>query len=369
MSTTMRVLFVGLALSLTACSSRVSGGPIGVCTPGSSVVSTTAPVKGAAAGQLSKVAVEMNVGEFRLLETKGYDRTLLDACTSGHTVLEWSNRGYWDALRNEFHFVGQGHQSCEKHLVYTESSDSWTTATAPSFGGIGHGYEHNAMDPATGDMFYRGYNSKRIRKYSASSGVWSDIPAVPTGQIQCCGAIEYFPDMQGLIFVDSWAGVWLYEEQTNSWSQLAGGLLHGGGGDVAKSLGPYHNFATYHPTQKSVVFGGGNGSNAIFAVNARGEIDRLADSPAPLGIGSGILLPNPASCNFMAFYNDGQMYELQMASNTWVSAGKHPIMRHAQNWRVGAVLEPQSVFMFITYNFENSKVLLYKYGIGAADRK
>ena len=347
---------IGLALLLTACSSGFNSGPLIGCTAGSSVGSTTAPVNGAVAGRLSQVAAEMSVGEFRLLNTNGYNASLLDACDGSHTVLEWADRGYWDPLRNQFHFVGQGHYACEKHLVYTESTNSWSTAVSPSFGGIGHGYEHNAMDPATGNLFYRAYNSKSIRKFFSSCGKWTDLPKIPTRNVQVAGAAEYFPELHGLVFVDSSAGVWLYREPTNSWSRLASA-------GTTKAIGAYHNFSAYHPGQKMVLFGGGNGSTAVFKVDDKGTVSQVARSPAELGIKRGIVLPNSVTGNFMAFYDNGQLYEYRVASNSWANVGNHPIMNYTKHWRVGAVVESRGVFMFITSDLNNSKVLLYKYGI------
>lgn len=56
----------------------------------------------------------------------------------------------WDPVKREVRFVGQGHNEAEKMIVYSESDNSWKGISGPNSGGIGHGYDHNAINPATG---------------------------------------------------------------------------------------------------------------------------------------------------------------------------------------------------------------------------
>src|SRR5262249_43509468 len=149
-------------------------------------------------------------------------------------------------------------------MMYSESTNTWSygpyppvgcqsgTPTNPCFA---HGYDHSTVDPATGDFYYRHYNSTKVYRYRGGS--WAAIAPIALSSIQCCGALEYFPDMGRLIFVDGDWGVMAYNPSTDSWSRVANGNVNVVSTLAVLTMSSYNNFAVYNPVAKVVLFGGG----------------------------------------------------------------------------------------------------------------
>jgi len=318
----------------------------------------------ARASVLSDAADGLQPGEWTELQTQGYSESLLSACKGGSTIFEWANKAVWDPVNREVHFVGQGHVACAKHIRYQEGSNSWSTAALPSgIGDFGHGYEHNAVNPLNGDIYYRSYSADKIEKYSAASKSWSVLPRIGT-KTQVAGGIAYFPEADGLLYVDGDYGVYFYSNSSNSWSLVANTTLMIDGGKPQLSTASYHNFASYNPADKVVYFGGGNGSKNVYKFDAQRRVSQIANSPVSIGINSAITLADPSSGKQLVFSNDGSIYAYNSQANSWSGAGTHPVMSHALDWRVATPISTHGVIMFMTWRFSSSKVLLYRYAEG-----
>jgi hypothetical protein len=314
---------------------------------------------------LALAASQMQVGDFRILETNGFGGELLEV-PGGHTILEWGSQAYWNPMSRSLHFQGAGHYDEGKYIIYHEDSNTWELRMINSRAGeieLGHAYGHNALNPANGDFYFRGYLSKTIYKYLSESNSWYRYTDVATGDgVQVASAIEYFPEMGGLVFVDSYIGVWVFDEGDASWTQYADGALSGGTNRRLDMNGSYNQFAVYHPTQKIVLFGGGNGSENIWKMNAEGFIQQVSNSPLNIGSqGLNLILPNTRNGTFNVFADTGNVYEYSVQSDRWQVVGRHAVQDYTRHWKAGGYIPEYNVAMFITYNFESSKVLLYKF--------
>lgn len=280
----------------------------------------------------------------------------------GKTILEWSEQAYWDPARNKILFNGQGHLATPKQLVYTAGSNAWSNGTTDGCnapGGENHGYDHNAMDPATGRLFYRCYNSKNIRVQNPDTGAWSAYSSVPTADPQqVAGALEWFPDMNGIVFVDSRLGVWHRNDSTGTWTQIAGGTVDTAAFNI--SIGTHSNFAVYNPSCSCLFLGGGQGNPNMYRVTNLGAISQVAGLTAGLGIASAVVLPNSANNTLLAFHNDGNIYQYSIASNVWSDVGNHSVFSTADEWRIGGAIEEYGVFFFILEN-ATPNFWVYKY--------
>ena len=74
--------------------------------------------------------------------------------------------------------------------------------------------------------------------------------------IQCCGALEWFPDQGRLIFIDGDWGGWSYDPGSNSWTHLFRTNGNDGSGLPQYPMASYTNFAEYSKLG-FLVFGGG----------------------------------------------------------------------------------------------------------------
>src|SRR5262249_33122946 len=147
-----------------------------------------------------------------------------------HHILEDADKAVWDRRTRTFRYFGQGHLSQPKFIKYNDDTNTWTTETQPPWAfttDFRHAYHHNAYNPflgAQGPYYFREYNSGLLRIYNVATGVWSNSANDPDVAVQCCGALEYFPEMGRILFFGDQNGSFgmlkAYDAGANSWSQL-----------------------------------------------------------------------------------------------------------------------------------------------------
>ena len=231
------------------------------------------PFSAANATALSDVAGSMQPGTFAELPSmsgwnSGSILNPLDVsgCTTGDYITQYAEKAPWDPVNKRMVFVGQTHGSCYagRFVMYSDSSNSWSqgpwpsgvcqsgTASSPCFS---HAFGHNTVDTTTGDFYFR--QAYTMKFFRFRGGSWSSIPAPPTQSSQCCGALEYFPDMKRLLYLDGDWGLWAYDPSANSWKQLANAsVANATAGLLNLAMPSTVVFSLYNPVQKVVLFGG-----------------------------------------------------------------------------------------------------------------
>ncbi|MCF6263053.1 MAG: hypothetical protein L3J24_05640 [Xanthomonadales bacterium] len=296
---------------------------------------------------LSIAAASMEVGESMIFDTIGFDYDLVNACGASTFIVDWARDAVWNSFNQEIHFIGQGHYACQKHIKYLENDNTWYEVSRADWEDVGirHAYEHNTIDTGTGAFYYGRYNSKSIKKYL--NGNWTTLPSFP-GPRAITRAIEYFPEMNGLVVLDSQAGILLFNEITDEWSVLSGPV----------EMGAYHVFAEYSPVHKVIIFGGGNGSTKVNKLTADGTVDtNIADSPVVLGVASnqGLVQVDTSTGNFLAFLDNNTQYEYDVASDSWSFFDDENISISST---ISVVIPEYDVILFAS----RSGVTLYKLG-------
>jgi hypothetical protein len=287
-------------------------------------------------------------------------------------ITQYSDRGVWDPVSHEFFFYGAAHgdsaqnQLCRKFVKYSESDNSWSVLPDPGFW-TAHAYEHQTIDPSTGLLYYRSYNSTEVRAYNTRTNVWNLLPNIPMGPHQVAGALEYFPDRHGLVFVDGDWGVWFYNLSTH-WTQVA--HTNGGGsqGLPVLRMGPYHNFSAYSPIYKLVLFGGGNGSSNVYKMDAKGHISTAKSPSFAIGVTATIVSIDPVSGKYLVITSAKQSYEYDPGTDAWTQLDipPAPFFGIGPDGPVfGAVAAPISnygIVIFVKYAHDGkSSVFLYKH--------
>ena len=296
----------------------------------------------------------------------GYGYELLKACGAGggdcgDNILNYADKGLWSPSAREIHFLGKGAGGREfKFISYSESSNTWVREAkpywdqSPSGTTYGHGYEHSAVDPARGDVYWRNYNSTDVFKWARATKSWFQLSAAPNPAV--AAAIEYFPDRAGLLLVGG-GSVHFYTATGNSWTRAAQGLAMGG----------YHNVAVYNPVRKLVVFGGGNGSRSLYAMNASGEIRPLPVAPVDVAVNSSILTVDPASGQLLLFGSNGSFHEFDFARGSWrtLESANVPIFNGSSNqveYRVAVPISTHGVIAILTFDGRaGNRVYLYRH--------
>ena len=212
------------------------------------------------ASLLKDEAAKLSAGSIVELAVSGYDDALIDA-GAGHHILQYSDKGVWDPNTCQALFVGGGHLSTVKYIAYSASQNQFFHAANPSwwcdtfaasnpYSCSTHAYGHNALDPATGRMFFRKFNSATVYAHQVDAAIdqdWTQLPKLPSNAAGCIATgIEYFPETDQLVYVDCEAqSLHTSKGGSGAWQEIQGPF----------AMGPYHNYAVYNPVHKVVLFG------------------------------------------------------------------------------------------------------------------
>jgi hypothetical protein len=156
---------------------------------------------------IASLAASMAPGEWRSFSTSNINSTLGQNGASGYAI-GYSDDMIWDPSSRKAFFIGGDHNDVPLFVHYTDSTNAWQRLSSPSWFGSGtmHGDDHSAINPATGDVYHRPYNGSQVYKYRISTGIWSSLPNTPSLPA-CCGALEYYPELSGLVVVDGYGDV------------------------------------------------------------------------------------------------------------------------------------------------------------------
>lgn len=330
----------------------------------------------ASASALSDAAAALAPGQSVKLATSGL-RTALNVTGP---LFAYGNTGMWDAAAGRALWIGkQANSAGYFRLYYDEATNTWgqdqdlhAEMLSGGDAAYGHGYDGNALDPTTGDQYFRlndgnGTGATYVYHYQKASNLWSriDYPTTPTSSQE---AIEWW-NGRGLVFSDSY-GVYLWGG--SSWSTLATNA------QVAASIG-YHSFGEYQPTANLYVFGGGNSApKTIYRLDAANNLTLLGAAPINLGSnnnGQGIMAYDPASGKMVVWSRGvpGVWYEYDPVTDVWASLNQNangsvpgdgtPTLTNAQT--VAIPIPQYGVIMYVTDNVAPTEVWLYRHSAQA----
>lgn len=226
--------------------------------------------------------------------------------TDGANFLMWASSGVWDPTRREVRFVGKRYSLYpHRFLVYSENSNAWSSDRslpgALTCNCNGHGYDHNAVDPATGTNYYRGYNSHTIYAWNGS---WSELQ-IPSGSVDIASSISWVNGL-GLVYVDKYKFIY-YNGST--WQSLG-----------TPPTTNYHNVSEYNPTSQTLIYGGGNGVSAMWKLDANRRIARIKDPPFNQGASETqtVLVSDPSSDQFITWQKRSTSWAAyDVSSDSW----------------------------------------------------
>lgn len=239
--------------------------------------------------------------------------------TAGATnVLDYLDKAGWDTLNKQIRFFGQGHYEDQRYIQYDEATDAWSVLADPPWddGGsgqpsfLGHGYQHNAIDPATGDVYYARFNSETIHRWTRSTDTWSTLTRPALGDIT--GAIEWLPEIgtAGGLICHFGTSCFRWDKAANSWSTPESGTLTGQS---------YHTVAVRSVPNGVVVFGGGNDSRNFWKIGASGGATAVDDCPIDAGIGTAVVTACPTSGDVIVIGSNSSCAALDVVAGTWTT--------------------------------------------------
>ena len=329
---------------------------------------------------LGDLAASMQAGDWKELSTQGYVVSgtpilAVNGSSGGGSMTEYSDKGVWNPITKEVWFYGGSHcgSGCgcpgsDKIIRYSLSTNTWSTI-ANSGQGCGHTYEQDAIDPATGIFYNRSYSGSTINQFTTQAGAWSTLTTIPANvwrpQSTCCAALEYSPEMKGLVIVGGGqpfgggGAIGFYSLVSNQWRQLASNL----------TMGAYSNICGYSSANHLVYFGGG--SPDFYKMDSSGLITKLANAPITVSTSTtSVGTTDPVTGDYLVIGNSGGFYAFSFTANAWrLISNNPPAYAAGQGSQVQIFCSPvpdAGVVMFGTYNFANSKVYIYKHAAGGA---
>ncbi|MGH7393794.1 MAG: hypothetical protein ACREM3_30705, partial [Candidatus Rokuibacteriota bacterium] len=174
---------------------------------------------------LGAQAAQMQPGTWAALTTSNINPVLVASGASGNDI-GYSEDIVWDPVSRRLFFAGGDHNDLAQFESYTESTNTWQQLPRPSWmpSGTMHGYDHSAIDPGRRFFYHRPYARNTVHRYHIDTGAWTSLPNPPISGTACCNAIEYFPDMDAIVWVDSTGQVAIFRESTQQWTMLATNL-------------------------------------------------------------------------------------------------------------------------------------------------
>lgn len=315
----------------------------------------------ACATELGDLAASMQPGEYAELATNGMSATFLRDTNYG-VVLEYSDNAVWNPLTNEYLYGGMGHSGPYgdgKFIKYQESDNTWYLIQigSPFYGT--HGYDHMAINPNDGTIYYRRAAEDSIRQYSGGS--WSILSDANLNYVQIANGIEFFPELGAtgsIIFCDAY-GIQRYDLNSDQWIMLE-----------PNPTMNYHSYAEYSPVHQTVICGGGNGESSVYRIDSNGSIQQMNDGPFNLGVAWGsIITSDPVTGDFLVWGAGGSLYTYNPITDTWTNEGQPAVPYNISAPAYGsdifgviaAPIPEHDVVMFLGWNSGNPKVYLYKH--------
>jgi len=296
----------------------------------------------------------------------------VSGCMPSDYITQYSDKAGWDPINQRILYLGQTHGECYagRFVSYDVGTNSWAELPWPSYicqSGtqsspcFDHAYDNNAVDPATGDFYYRNYNSLTFLHFH--NGSWTKLSQPATQNFQCCSALEFFPEMNRLLFLDGDWGLWAYNPSNGSWAALAN--TNGANAVAGLPNLPMSStavFAHYDPVLKIVLFGGGT---HLYKLNSSGVITTLKTPPAALGPTNAVVASDPVGGKFIVLAGSA-MYQYDASTDTWTQlAISVPTVLSGLDGvgdgLVSADIPLYGVIMYIKYDNASSKVYLYKH--------
>jgi hypothetical protein len=238
-----------------------------------------------------------------------------------------------------------------------------------------HSYDHNTVDPETGEHYYTHYNSLGLWRLNSSGTTWTTL-ASRTGSTQCCRAQAWFPELSGgrLIHGDGDWGGRAYNPDTDTWTQLWMGNGSDGSGLPQFTGDGYSTFAHHSTRCACVIFGGGSG---FYKLNSDGSFTTLSTTGAPpsgfrhVGPSGMSIVADPVSGIFVVI-SDGDYYEFDpgttnASTGTWsqpavsIPAFFDDNSGDTSESLISAPISDYDVIMYVKHNdSDEAQVWLYK---------
>jgi len=285
------------------------------------------------ASVLSTTAAGMQPGTWAQIAASNQNPALGVGSISG-TMIHFCNSMPWNPVSKVIEIIGQDHSyPALRHVRYDEATNQFILVADNAGLGSGHGYDHNSLNPFTGDLYNRLYSgfsgSLSFKKKAYGTSSFVSIPSVPASDQVAIGTCWWSGSFIGggsqgsfMVFNSGNATgtakdgqIAAYNPLTNTWFYNQEGRAPNYGGGST-----YHSLMEYSAKKNVAVYGGGNvAPNKLWRMSSDGSVLAMPDVPAgkAVGIQRGLLTDDPATGNFLLL-SAGQLWELNPdGAGTW----------------------------------------------------
>jgi hypothetical protein len=302
--------------------------------------STPTPISVNAPGNtaLSMLAASMPAGTWAKLDVANQDAMLGVGSISG-SMIHYCNSMPWNSRQRVIEIIGMDHDyGSVRYVQYNEASNQFVLITNDlGFGtATQHGYDHNNINPHTGDYFHRrcqtGEPSLLVSKKPVGSATgFVDLPTVPTNYEQVAIGSCYWSGAftgagtQGCFMLfnsgDSFGKaddgqIAAFDPLTNTWFWNQHGMA-----PFFETAGyTYHSVMEYSTKKNVAVYGGGGDApTRLWRLASDRSVLAMPNTPSgkEVGIQHGILTEDPVTGNFLLL-SAGELWELDPdGTGTW----------------------------------------------------
>ncbi|VAW42192.1 hypothetical protein MNBD_GAMMA01-1590 [hydrothermal vent metagenome] len=324
---------------------------------------------------LAMAASAMEPGDWITFTTENFDNGNILVTPDNGRITEFTTEAIWDPVARRVFIAGTAYGASGEYgminqmwVQWSEATNAWTLLPQLPFYLGFHSYDHAALDSNTGDYYLRRVGSPQVRYYNPDIGNWGMLPDLPVNG-SCCNALEYFADIDALVFTAGATNgntkIFQYMKSSSSWQQLAAGEY--------LPMGNYHDINEYSATHGVLFFGGGKAGGSasgreLYSLDGSGNVMRHTDAPVPAeyGANSAITVADPNTGNLLLFHHliTGKFYEHVFSNDTWVAHDLPEGISMVADGDLVAVAAPipeYDVIMFIKAHAANSVIYLYKH--------
>lgn len=289
---------------------------------------------------LAQLAAAMPPGSWAPLVVADQDTVLGVGNVSG-SMIHYSNSMPWNAWSRKIEILAEDHNwGAVRYAQYDELANRFILVTADA--GLGtntqHGYDHNSLNPSTGDYYYRPawIGDPHIvvkKKLLGAATTFTDLPLLPTNYEQIAIASTWWSGAflgagsQGCLMIfnsgDAFGNaldgqVAAYDPLSDRWFYDQHGMapLFGSNGST------YHSVMEYSAPHNVAVYGGGNAQpSRLWRLSSDASFQEMPEVPAgkAVGVQRGNLVADPVSGNFLLL-SAGELWELDPSgSGSWTA--------------------------------------------------
>lgn len=273
---------------------------------------------------MAVLAASMTAGQWAQMTPSGLTTAMFE--TGASNTIDYLDKGCHDPVNKQIRFIGGGHLTDLRWHQYDETTNAWSvlvdppwddgspesSASQPSTGGAPsfnfHGYQNNALDPATGDQYLRMFGTTAlIRRYTRATDTWSTISPIVSGSTGVA-ATEWLPGIgtEGGLITLKYGDVQRWDKAAATFTNFTLG-----------SPRLDHPIAVRSVPNNVVLFGGGDGDSNLYSIGPTGGITTRTACPIGMGVTQSVTTACPVSGDLIVIGGSSNARKYNVATDTW----------------------------------------------------